>query len=288
MRGGIPLTQLANFSKSAPMDPLLEFGLIVCGLGIAIGGLSSRGIGLALLALGLGAVAVPAFEYMSDKEKSEEIIPSTPTRPNYSSETRAKLDPSITPEHLVQFVRDRTDAQARILTIMYIGKFMDIRGVVGNVRLVEFSSGVRVSLYRTAPDGVEAYLQFDSRWAEKLKAVLIGDEIAATCILTDITREDVVLAECEIERITRPPQPDASPEAPRPASPPAQTQRIFVPSSVTPDYLVVRCRRKIPSGQEPSAATMRLLDPERGTNCRRRTTRKSVRPAYDGPRKEAC
>jgi hypothetical protein len=30
------------------------------------------------------------------------------------------------------------------------------------------------------------------------------------------------------------------------------------------DGLVVRCRRKIPSGQEPSAEAVRLPEPERG------------------------
>ena len=128
-----------------------------------------------------------------------------PPRKVADNQDRIFVGQSITPEYLISIFREHTGLQGAKLTADYLGKWMKVRGSLGNVisttpnlAQLTFERAEVPLTKRTWFDYTSFYMMFKKPWIDRLAIVKRGDKLTVIGQIERIDGVSVQLENCEL------------------------------------------------------------------------------------------
>jgi hypothetical protein len=120
----------------------------------------------------------------------------------------------LTVTELIAVFKDRTDVQGDKLAKAYIGKWINVSGVLGNVSkymtFVPFVGHAYVTFEHVAETlGRNVFMNFNRKWIPLLTVLRPGESITVFGRIRKITRHDVWLERCELIDVSRTDKPES-------------------------------------------------------------------------------
>jgi len=154
-----------------------------------------------------------------DVDNSQRLIAAGNVVTAEKNEERKWL--TVDPKELTKLYKDNTSVQADKKVEPHKGRWMHVSGKIDSVRQVhELYGGGREVMFRvdwTDTNPVAYLMYFDEKWADGLDTKHPGDLIHVCGKIDSVATTLIVLRQCELEHLTSPRGPIASPH-PSPAS----------------------------------------------------------------------
>jgi len=147
----------------------------------------------ALGAIGIGAaIGVGGWWLLSTLQTT-----SSPQQSPPSVQNRSFIN--VSPDYLIQILRDHTDVQGQKLLQQYMGEWMKIEGTVANVASVSGSAIVILNVHNSIRPPFSFGLAFNKDWFDRASSLTIGDRIVVIGRLYEIDLASLRLTDCEFQ-----------------------------------------------------------------------------------------
>jgi hypothetical protein len=137
------------------------------------------------------------------------VARTIPNEPSRLVESEGRTVVNVTPEYLLGLFEDHVSLQAEKLASVYIGKWIEISGPLGDVfprrgGKDSYTSSVVFGDRGVASNKAYVFMQFHDTWIDRLEVLRRGSTIKILGQITEISRAQVELDNCEI--VDHPPE----------------------------------------------------------------------------------
>lgn len=110
---------------------------------------------------------------------------------------RTYVGKSITPEYLISFFKEHTAIQAKKLSEVYIGKWMEISGVVREVTPIDSQTEIAMLTFKQPSDLTTLFFR-TKKWVDRVSGLRRGDSISAVGQIDKVVSSHIELEHCEL------------------------------------------------------------------------------------------